>query len=386
MTDKQKLLIAEDDTNILTLLKMMLEESFSVVTAEDGLAAVELIEQHNFDLVLLDIHLPGRDGLSICAWLNALDVIQKPVVIILSADDNEETIKKAYDLGARDYVCKPFNIVAFNEHISRFSKDLEHIRQLEQNDKQYQSLADTAMKQAAFYGQGLEIMAALNSCVDELAMARMVTKALMSLGFHTAIELRNENDSVSYDVDNAECSPVELQVFDLLKDKGRIYHFGRRAIFNDQYVSLLVKLMPAVGSPSYDAMLDLAAKLVPAINSRLISFHYQQRMLDTKDRLMMVIDMVNRGIGDMEKERQILLESIAAKIGMSFHALELQEHQEAFFLELIEKELQANSISEKFIELQHVIADCIQTLQLDNLTAASSNEDDAVNTQDIELF
>lgn len=104
----QKILIVEDDLAIQALLCDFIQEAgYLVVPASDGVEALSLFSEQNFDLVLLDIMLPKIDGYSVC------EVIRKKSnvpIIMLTALDGEESQVKGLDLKADDYITKPFSM------------------------------------------------------------------------------------------------------------------------------------------------------------------------------------------------------------------------------------------------------------------------------------
>lgn len=103
-----KVLIVDDDKNILEVLKYnLLQEGFNVVTAEDGIQALELARREKPDLILLDIMLPGVDGLEVCRILRK----EMPVpILMLTAKIDEIDKVVGLELGADDYITKPFSI------------------------------------------------------------------------------------------------------------------------------------------------------------------------------------------------------------------------------------------------------------------------------------
>lgn len=103
----KKILIAEDDAEILKMFTDMLQTAgFDVISAVDGEQALELLEQHTPDLVLLDIRMPKKDGFEVLETLQAANKIDGMKVVILSNVENEEWAKRAKSLGAHDYWLK----------------------------------------------------------------------------------------------------------------------------------------------------------------------------------------------------------------------------------------------------------------------------------------
>src|SRR6266851_3340069 len=110
-----KLLVIEDEQKTANFLKRGFSEAgFVVDVAPDGVEALRLIQAGSFDLVVLDLLLPGLDGLRVLSWLRESGV---PVpVLILTARDSVEDRVMGLELGADDYLVKPF---AFSELLAR---------------------------------------------------------------------------------------------------------------------------------------------------------------------------------------------------------------------------------------------------------------------------
>ncbi|MFH1929762.1 MAG: response regulator transcription factor [Chloroflexota bacterium] len=102
------ILIVDDDRNIVDLVQTYLQkDGYRVLTAYDGLRALELARQGRPDLIVLDLMLPGMDGLDVCRVLRA-EGYNMPI-IMLTAKTTEEDKLVGLDLGADDYVTKPFS-------------------------------------------------------------------------------------------------------------------------------------------------------------------------------------------------------------------------------------------------------------------------------------
>jgi two-component system alkaline phosphatase synthesis response regulator PhoP len=106
-----KVLVVDDEESIVELIRFNLErEGFSVITAGDGAAAVNLARKERPDLIILDIMLPGQDGLNVCRILQQDAVTRTIPVIMLSARGEELDKVLGLELGADDYITKPFSI------------------------------------------------------------------------------------------------------------------------------------------------------------------------------------------------------------------------------------------------------------------------------------
>lgn len=100
-----KVLVAEDEPNILGLIKLILEQDYDVITAKDGATAYELFLKEKPDLIIIDLMMPNMNGFELCRKIKGSDVKK----IILSAKAHEKDILKGIELGADLYLTKPFD-------------------------------------------------------------------------------------------------------------------------------------------------------------------------------------------------------------------------------------------------------------------------------------
>lgn len=106
----QTILVVDDEESIVELLKFNLErEGYRVITAGDGNTAVTLAQSESPDLILLDVMLPGMDGLAVCRVLNQKPDTRNIPIIMISARGEELDRVLGLEIGADDYVTKPFS-------------------------------------------------------------------------------------------------------------------------------------------------------------------------------------------------------------------------------------------------------------------------------------
>lgn len=107
---KTLILVVEDDTDILRLVTHNLKSAeFDVLTAQDGYAALSLAKKHLPQLVILDLMLPGLDGFEVCKELKRSPATKNIPVLMLTARGEEVDRVVGLELGADDYVVKPFS-------------------------------------------------------------------------------------------------------------------------------------------------------------------------------------------------------------------------------------------------------------------------------------
>jgi len=104
---KQKILVADDEENILNLVKLSLSHQYDVVLAKNGKEAVKVFEKEKPVLVLVDLMMPGMDGYEVCKAIKKKS--KSTLVVVLSAKGHREDILKGMGCGADDYITKPFD-------------------------------------------------------------------------------------------------------------------------------------------------------------------------------------------------------------------------------------------------------------------------------------
>lgn len=149
-----KLLLVEDDQNtILYLQKGLTESGFVVDVAEGGETALHLADAREYDLVILDVMLPGRDGWSVLRELRVRGK-QMPVLFLTARDTVEDRVK-GLELGADDYLVKPF---AFSELLARIRTILRRSTKPQQDLLRVSDLeVDLVRHRATRSGQRLEL-------------------------------------------------------------------------------------------------------------------------------------------------------------------------------------------------------------------------------------
>lgn len=106
----KKILIADDEPNIVISLEYLLKrEGFEVFVAGDGEAALQMVDEHHPDLVLLDVMMPRRSGYEVCQRLRERPDGKQIKVIMLTAKGRDVEVSKGVSLGADLYVTKPFS-------------------------------------------------------------------------------------------------------------------------------------------------------------------------------------------------------------------------------------------------------------------------------------
>ena len=206
-----KLLVADDEQKICRLLQdFFSERGYQVLVAHDGASTLKCIRRERPHLVFLDLHMPGLNGLDILKEARAVDETMK--IIVITATGDEETIRKARELGVSDYVVKPFSLEYLKEAVlAKVSTSLyEEFRQVNEELKE-----SVARLRRVVHG----IVAAFSAVVSKIDPHYTQDHVLRSVEYASKIikKLREQK------VDFGTVSEEVLLAGILLHDIGKIF-------------------------------------------------------------------------------------------------------------------------------------------------------------------
>ena len=194
MEHKDKILAIDDNDVNLVMLRAMLSEEYDVLTLSDGTLAEHQAATLKPDLIILDVLMPGKDGLSICSDLKANPATQHIPVMIVSARNNPDDVVTGLMAGADDYLCKPFSTAELRLRVRRridavrpSEQITEHIRQLTmERDKALKKVAEL---QAISDNTGESLI--LCDAVGTIAASTCSTANILHLPSGTVIDGKN---------------------------------------------------------------------------------------------------------------------------------------------------------------------------------------------------
>jgi two-component system, OmpR family, response regulator MtrA len=105
---KRHILVVDDEIGALTLIGIMLERGgFNVLKAKDATSALAVLDQNIPDMIILDVMMPGMDGIELCGVIRQRNDTSETPVLILSARGDAESVMRGMEAGANDYLPKP---------------------------------------------------------------------------------------------------------------------------------------------------------------------------------------------------------------------------------------------------------------------------------------
>lgn len=147
----KKILVIDDDLFNRTFARDALEKAgYAVIDAEDGEHGIEMAGQESPDLILLDIVMPGLDGIDVCHRLKELDTCKNTPIVMYTSLDEDRLIEIALKAGASDYIIKPPNVtqlrirVALNLRLAEAMAEIVRLKGEEIDDAELIDLVENA--------------------------------------------------------------------------------------------------------------------------------------------------------------------------------------------------------------------------------------------------
>jgi two-component system alkaline phosphatase synthesis response regulator PhoP len=132
---KEKILIVDDEEHIVELIKFnLLNAGYDVFTANDGIEAVKIAKAEKPNLLLLDLMLPGIDGFDVCKEIKRDNEMKKTSIIMLTAKGEELDKILGLELGADDYITKPFSVRELLARVKAVLRRTNTFNEIEEND------------------------------------------------------------------------------------------------------------------------------------------------------------------------------------------------------------------------------------------------------------
>jgi two-component system phosphate regulon response regulator PhoB len=221
--NNKKILVVDDEADIVELITFQLErDGYKVISAKDGIEAVSKINRDKPDLVLLDIMMPRMSGLDVVEFIRGKDDTISLPIIIISAKSTEDDIVEGMELGADDYLTKPFSLKVLSAKVNSLFRRREH----------FQALLDSSFKEESISYKELTLNKRCHSCTlnEQLIDLTATEFDLLYLlarepgRVFTRNQLINESKGNDYPVTQRA---IDVQVVSLRKKLG---NFGKTSI------------------------------------------------------------------------------------------------------------------------------------------------------------
>jgi CheY-like chemotaxis protein len=347
----QRILAVDDEPFNLEIIEEILEDlDLQLVTAESGPECLEVLESFSPQVVLLDVSMPGMDGYEVCRKIKANPATKDIVVMFVSARGSVEERMEGYSVGAEDYIVKPFAHGELKSKLSNLGQILLEKESLEQQVEDATSTAFSAMATSSEMGQIVNYIEQIGQIDDVTELAQALISCLSSFGLNCNMELRIDGERNHF-ASSGLCSPIVLELFEILKSKGRLHEFQNRILVNYENLSLLILNMPEDDEAKHGRIRDHICFIVSVTEQQLLSILTKKELEDQQRNLSEVISMVHSKftglmslLDDNRKHNEEVFRSLQEQFENRIPTMGLDEDQEVFIFSNVDEAIQ-NSVA-----------------------------------------
>ncbi len=368
------ILLVDDDPLIFHLEKTLLgENNYRFSTSGSGEDCLVRIAADRPDIVLLDIMMPGVDGLKACEYIRRSPSGQDIYIIFVSALNDAETRLAAYDAGGDDFMLKPLSATEIRHKVEIALRTRQEVADLRRNLSDTMSVAMCALSTGGEMGVILHFFSRSFSCQSMEALAGAILDGFGSYGLSASVQLKYEGGPLTLNSER-RCSLIEQELLlNLGQDSRHLFNYGSRTVVNFPHISVLIKNMPLDDEERYGRMKDNAVLLVEGAEHRILALtnelsvkKRQQRlaaaMRSAQGELVTIRDAFSRN----HAEVVTTLGSLERQVEKTFGKLDLSESQETCLLQVV-RPLTKNAYS---LEEQALINDKRLSRVLEDLQEA----------------
>ncbi len=367
-----KILAVDDEPFNLEIIEEILEDlDFELQVATSGPECLAMVEGYMPQVILLDVSMPQMNGYEVCKALKANPNTAHIIVMFVSARGTVEERMEGYSVGAEDYIVKPFGHDELKSKLKNLNQVLIEKQSLEKQVEDATSTAFNAMANSSEMGQIVNYIENIGFINNPQDLGKALIDCLQTFDLQSNVEFRH-GDTIEHFALSGVCSPIVIELFDMLKNKGRLHEFSHRILVNYEMISLLILNMPDHDPDKHGRIRDHVCFIVSVTEQQLRAIMTKQMLESQQQKLNDVastvhskfhglIGLLNENRENNEKVFKQLQEDLEVRIP----TMGLDEDQEVFIYKKVDETIQ-NSIAreESVKQVKAAFAEIEQDLSL----------------------
>lgn len=341
MKDKM-ILVVEDDADLAAVYAVHLQGmGYETRIAGNGREAIALLaaQPDTFGMVLADIVMPEMDGYALCHALKESETLRPiPLMFVSSLTTLEEKLK-GYAVGADDYIAKPIAAEELALKVGVLMDMYGRAKELNERLAESNRVAMQAMTYSADLGQILEFYKNALGAADFRQLADHLFAVTSGYGLHCTLQIIGRGEVINFS-DVGEVSPLESNVIEMSRSRGRFFDFGARTIINYADFSILIKNMPKDDPERYGIFKDTLGTLCNAIEAR-VKFMLHENTSRHKDRIVATVRHalaeIDQNLRDIQQANLSAIENMMNRLDASMMHLGLSGEQEDEIRDIVQE-------------------------------------------------
>ena len=367
-----KILAVDDEPFNLEIIEEILEElDFELQVATSGPECLAMVEGYMPQVILLDVSMPQMNGYEVCKALKANPNTAHIIVMFVSARGTVEERMEGYSVGAEDYIVKPFGHDELKSKLKNLNQLLIEKQSLEKQVEDATSTAFNAMANSSEMGQIVNYIENIGFINNPQDLGKALIDCLQTFDLQSNVEFRH-GDTIEHFALSGVCSPIVIELFDMLKNKGRLHEFSHRILVNYEMISLLILNMPDHDPDKHGRIRDHVCFIVSVTEQQLRAIMTKQMLESQQQKLNDVASTVHSKfhglIGLLNENRESnekVFKQLQEDLEVRIPTMGLDEDQEVFIYKKVDETIQ-NSIAreESVKQVKAAFAEIEQDLSL----------------------
>lgn len=347
MPNKIDVLAIDDDKFVQKMISKTLESGgLSVRTADDGESGIKEAIRKLPSIILLDVEMPGINGYEVCDRLKNTEATKEVPIVFLSSHSSLRERLQGYEVGADDYLIKPFEAEHLLARINVLIKYQKERQELRSEFELAQKTAMIAMTGTSELGQAMQFLEKIfmYHSVDNLTQGLIECTDRFSLDCCVMIFA---NEQYYWHSSEGAISPLEKELIEMSDRDVRFLDFGCRTIINYPTVSLLIKNMPLDDMDRYGRIKDLLPILLSAVNTKINAFGTQEALTQQSLNLLNSFKMIRQNLYHLgstivknRKDSTETMSSLVQNLNYDLLRMGLEEDQEEYLLSRIDSAIE----------------------------------------------
>lgn len=367
-----KILAVDDEPFNLEIIEEILEElDFELQVATSGPECLNMVEGYMPQVILLDVSMPQMNGYEVCKALKANPNTAHIIVMFVSARGTVEERMEGYSVGAEDYIVKPFGHDELKSKLKNLNQVLVEKQSLEKQVEDATSTAFNAMANSSEMGQIVNYVENIGFINDPQELGKALIDCLQSFDLQSNVEFR-ENDEISHFALSGVCSPIVVELFEMLKNKGRLHEFSHRILVNYELISLLILNMPDHDPDKHGRIRDHVCFIVSVTEQQLRAIMTKKMLESQQAKLNAVASTVHSKfhglislLNDNRQNNEKVFKQLQEELEERIPSMGLDEDQEVFIYKNVDETIQNSVAREESVKkVKAAFAEIEQDLSL----------------------
>ncbi|MBH0014934.1 MULTISPECIES: response regulator [unclassified Pseudoalteromonas] len=367
-----KILAVDDEPFNLEIIEEILEDlDFELQVATSGPECLNMVEGYMPQVILLDVSMPQMNGYEVCKALKANPNTAHIIVMFVSARGTVEERMEGYSVGAEDYIVKPFGHDELKSKLKNLNQVLVEKQSLEKQVEDATSTAFNAMANSSEMGQIVNYVENIGFINDPQELGKALIDCLQSFDLQSNVEFR-ENDEISHFALSGVCSPIVVELFEMLKNKGRLHEFSHRILVNYELISLLILNMPDHDPDKHGRIRDHVCFIVSVTEQQLRAIMTKKMLESQQAKLNAVASTVHSKfhglislLNDNRQNNEKVFKQLQEELEERIPSMGLDEDQEVFIYKKVDETIQNSVAREESVKkVKAAFAEIEQDLSL----------------------